>query len=259
MIFALLAMVFVFNNAIAQRAPESKPDAELTKKEAELRILDYQEVVKNLESRLKDTQDKSESLKTQIEEAKKALKDCEDAIAALIGASSSDIEAFKQKLGVLEGKVREMKRLSDDELAEKTDEINGLQQQLDELKQNKISILPDIFPRIVTLDKEIKGLYREKKVKGYTVGTWAENRDCLWNIAGKIEIYGDPLLWPKIWQANTDIIRNPDIIHPGQVLQVPVKAEKTDVELKAERKYWRLKREATEAPVTPTTPATGGN
>lgn len=247
LILTLLVMLVIAGNSVlAQRAADSKPDAELTKKEAELRILDFQEIVKNLESRLRDSQDKSENLKAQIEEAKKAIKDCEEAIARMIGASNADIEAFKQKLGVLEGKVREMKRLNDDQLADKTDEIKGLENELNELKQNKISILPDIYPRIVTLDRDIKGLYREKKIKGYTVGTWAENRDCLWNIAGKIEIYGDPMLWPKIWQANKEIIRNPDIIYPGQVLTLPEKAPKNEAEMKAERKYWRMKREAAE-------------
>jgi nucleoid-associated protein YgaU len=63
----------------------------------------------------------------------------------------------------------------------------------------------------------------------------------LWNISGKAEIYGDPFQWPKIWQANTDIIRNPDIIHPGQVLKIPPPGPKTDEETKAERRYWRDK------------------
>jgi hypothetical protein len=60
----------------------------------------------------------------------------------------------------------------------------------------------------------------------YTVGTWRENRDCLWNIAKKPEIYNDPFAWPKIWRANMDQIHNPDIIHPGQQLQI-VKTEIT--------------------------------
>ncbi|MFY8161229.1 MAG: hypothetical protein ACOVNU_07850 [Candidatus Kapaibacteriota bacterium] len=255
-VLAILLLVST-NNTFAQKAPDSKPDAELTKKEAELRILDFQEIVKNLEEKLKSSQDKNSDLKVQLEDAKKSLKDCEDAIAQMIGASNAEIEAFKQKLGVLEGKVRDMKRLNDDQLADKTDEIKGLENELNELRANKISILPDIFPRVVTLAKDIKGLYREKKIKGYTVGTWAENRDCLWNIAGKIEIYGDPMLWPKIWQANKEIIRNPDIIHPGQVLTLPEKAPKNDDEMKAERKYWRLKRAASETNTT--APAPAGN
>ena len=43
----------------------------------------------------------------------------------------------------------------------------------------------------------------------YTVGTWRKDRDCLWNIAKKPEIYNDPFAWPKIWHANRDLIHNP--------------------------------------------------
>ena len=34
-------------------------------------------------------------------------------------------------------------------------------------------------------------------------------------------IYGDANKWRKIYEANTDIIKNPDMIRPGQVLKIP--------------------------------------
>jgi nucleoid-associated protein YgaU len=34
-------------------------------------------------------------------------------------------------------------------------------------------------------------------------------------------IYGDAKLWRKIFEANRDKIKNPDLIHPGQVLTIP--------------------------------------
>ena len=34
-------------------------------------------------------------------------------------------------------------------------------------------------------------------------------------------MYGDANKWRKIYEANTDIIKNPDLIHPGQVLKIP--------------------------------------
>ncbi len=33
--------------------------------------------------------------------------------------------------------------------------------------------------------------------------------------------YGDAAKWPLIHQANRDKIKNPDLIHPGQVLTLP--------------------------------------
>ena len=43
--------------------------------------------------------------------------------------------------------------------------------------------------------------------------------DSLSKIAKKL--YGDANKWKVIFEANRDIIKNPDLIHPGQVLQIP--------------------------------------
>ena len=75
----------------------------------------------------------------------------------------------------------------------------------------------------------------------YTVGTWAKDRDCLWNIAKKPKIYDNPFLWPKIWQGNRDQIKNPDLIYQGQKLKIPPKADLTKEEKSAVRKYWSKK------------------
>ncbi len=33
--------------------------------------------------------------------------------------------------------------------------------------------------------------------------------------------YGDANKWPRIHEANSDLIKNPDLIHPGQKLTIP--------------------------------------
>jgi len=43
--------------------------------------------------------------------------------------------------------------------------------------------------------------------------------DNLSKIAKKM--YGDANKWKKIFEANTDKLKNPDLIHPGQVLRIP--------------------------------------
>jgi nucleoid-associated protein YgaU len=45
--------------------------------------------------------------------------------------------------------------------------------------------------------------------------------DTLSKIAKKF--YGDANAWKAIFQANKDQIKNPDMIHPGQVLKIPAK------------------------------------
>jgi hypothetical protein len=44
--------------------------------------------------------------------------------------------------------------------------------------------------------------------------------DCLWTIAGKADIYGDPFQWPLLFKTNRDLIQDPDLIYPKQKLQV---------------------------------------
>jgi nucleoid-associated protein YgaU len=45
--------------------------------------------------------------------------------------------------------------------------------------------------------------------------------DSLSKIAQRI--YGDAQAWRGIYDANRDVIDDPDLIHPGQVLKVPKK------------------------------------
>lgn len=53
----------------------------------------------------------------------------------------------------------------------------------------------------------------------YIVSTWATNGECLRRIAN--QFYGNEMLWPKIYNANRDIIKDPDLIYPGQRLVIP--------------------------------------
>ncbi|MDR0582943.1 MAG: LysM peptidoglycan-binding domain-containing protein [Treponema sp.] len=58
----------------------------------------------------------------------------------------------------------------------------------------------------------------------YTVKPWADSRDCLWNIAGRPWAYGDATEWRLLYNANRAKMTNPDnpdLIHPGMVLDIP--------------------------------------
>jgi len=61
----------------------------------------------------------------------------------------------------------------------------------------------------------------EEAPRVYVVGTWERDRDCLWNIAKKNRFYGDPWKWKRIYRANQDKIKDPDLIYPGQRLSIP--------------------------------------
>lgn len=244
--FIALMGFFTFTAiAFAEDKPyELKSDEELNKEEAVIRIQEFTSKIAELEVNLKSLDADVAKLTQELDNAKKQLKDCQDEYNRLLGVSDADIANFRQQVGVLEGKVRSMQRLSDDILADKHDEVVALEKELWTLRGNKMSVLAEFYDRLVNLGRDIRGLYKEKKIKSYTVKSWSENKDCLWNIAGNVDIYGDPFSWPRIWQANTNLIKNPDLIHPGQVLVLPPKGPKSNDDIKAERKYWRMKNAA---------------
>ncbi len=45
--------------------------------------------------------------------------------------------------------------------------------------------------------------------------------ECLWWISEYKHIYNDPFMWPLIFKANRDKIKNPDLIYPGQQFEIP--------------------------------------
>ncbi len=77
------------------------------------------------------------------------------------------------------------------------------------IKKNKI---PKAKPKRETKNSPAP----KKKAQTYTV----KKGDCLWVIAKKY--YGDGKLYPKIFNANRNKIKNPNLIYPGQVLTIPV-------------------------------------
>jgi LysM repeat protein len=59
-------------------------------------------------------------------------------------------------------------------------------------------------------------LMADSNVSKYSV----KNGDCLYNIAGKY--YGDNEKWRIIYQANSDVIKNPDLIYPDMNISIPL-------------------------------------
>ncbi len=225
---------------------------EMTKEQWQQQMQELTAKRDQLSQRLSALQTEVDNLKRQDAEKAAALNTCEDELLAMVGATRESARAFEAMLDGIDRKLDELARLSNQELFNRRGELDGVQKSIDDAKKNKLSAIPKYYDRLENQQNRLNGLRRSLEgmtmADGsvYTVGTWARDRDCLWNIAKKSTIYGNAFLWPKIWQGNRDQISNPDVIHPGQKLRIPAKAELTSEERSAVRGYWQRKQGATQ-------------
>ena len=156
-------------------------------------------------------------------------EECIDELYALVGATTQDVDNFRAAVNELDGKIRRKEGPKKDRQAD-----------LDALKMNKISALPEFFQKVhVQMQKALDAWVEKPDVISYKV----VRGDHLWGIAKKKEHYGNGFAWPIIYKANRDQIKNPDLIYPDQVFKVPPLSEEE------KSKYAKLRKNYKPAPV----------
>ena len=219
---------------------------EMAKEEWQKQITDLTAQSAALKAKLDGLQKEVEDLQKQDGEKALSLKQCSDELSAIIGELEPP---FLAKLDAIDARLNELSGLSDENLWARKAEVDAVQKLIDDANKEPLSVLQKYQDRLkdqqVRLDvlKQALAKIGAKGMSTYTVGTWSRDRDCLWNIAKKPKIYDNPFLWPKIWQGNRDQIKNPDVIHTGQILKIPPKADLSKEENRALRSYWAKKRE----------------
>ncbi len=219
---------------------------QLSKDDWQKQVADVTKQRDDLKGKLTAVQNEVANLKKQDADKSDALKKCSDELAALTSSQEGPLNALLDKV---ENQVNDLSKLSNQELWARKADLDSAQAWLDAAKKSPLSALDKYAKRIQDDQAKIDALKNTIQTtmaaaqagKTYTVGTWARDRDCLWNIAKKPKIYDNAFLWPKIWQGNRDQIKNPDLIYKGQKLKIPEKGELTKAEQKALNSYWSKK------------------
>lgn len=226
---------------------------EMTKDEWQKQMTEMTAKRDSLKNTLTALQTDIANLKKQDDEKADAVKKCGDELAALIGNQEAPFEALLTKT---ENLINDLSTLSNADLWARRADVDTAQTWLDMARKDPLSAVQKYAQRIQDDQSKLDALKKTIQTTlaaaeagtTYTVGTWARDRDCLWNIAKKPKIYDNAFLWPKIWQGNRDQIKNPDLIYQGQKLQIPAKGELTRAEKSALRSYWAKKRSGTQNP-----------
>ena len=237
LVVIVLAALLVGSVALAQ---------EMNKEQWQQEINKYTQQRNDLQTQLKTLTDQIASMQSQSAKLDDDYKKCMDELYALVGADAEKAAAYRSEIEAAENKANDLMRMSDADLVEHKADVDELAAKVKSLWENKLSLIPEFWDRLTALNEKVKSLQNTlaAQVKIYTVGTWSRNRDCLWNISKKKDIYANPWLWPKIWQGNRDQIKDPDVIHPGQKLKIPKGNELTSDEKSAAKKYYAKKSSA---------------
>jgi uncharacterized protein YdcH (DUF465 family) len=217
-LFSVLSLLILFSTCIvAQEMTEEEWQAEMK------RLKDKKEM---LTQELKTLQGEVSNLRSMEIQP---YEDCMNELYEMVGATKSDIDNFRKAVNELDGKIKRKEGPKADR-----------QVDLNALKMNKISALPEFFDKVHNqMQKLLDSWIEEPKEIMYTV----VKGDHLWGIAKKKEHYGNPFAWPMIYKANRDQIKNPDLIYPKQIFKIPNLTE----EEKA--KYDKIRKNYKPAPV----------
>jgi len=201
--------------------------------EEEMTSDEWQAEMARLNSEKASLQQETQTLQSDINNLKsttiKSYEDCVNENYSMVGATRADVDNFRKAVAELNGKIQRKEGPKADR-----------QKDLDALKMNKISALPEFFDKVHSQMQNALDAWVEAPT---SISYQVVRGDCLWNIAKKPEHYGNGFAWPNIYKANRDKIKNPDLIFPKQMLTIPQLTE----EEKA--KYDKIRKNYKPAPV----------
>lgn len=178
-----------------------------------------------------DVLDKLEEVQLELVETRKVMLESRE----IATQTREDAAKFKEevlvKLGLWRGRVARgmMMAIQAKDAASKIGDLEGeialakemaaaAKMQIDEVKEQTRSLLE----RVKKLEEE---LAKKPEVKLVPKNVYRVNKgDSLWRISSYRNIYNDPYQWPKIYEANKDKIKDPNLIYIGQRLIIPPKS-----------------------------------
>lgn len=193
---------------------------EMTYAEYELKLAEYQKRLADAKKSILECEAAGGELTEQTSGLDTQVSELKQQVYELVGSDETGINEFMQELERIEGRLMGLRNLSEDALFEVRDEVDQIEAHVAELKMDKRALLPASQAKLASIDQlleQIKARMPRKRIRQYAV----LKGDSLWKIAKKDEIYNDPYLWPRIYVENRSKIKNPDLIYPNWVLNVP--------------------------------------
>ncbi len=244
LLLAVVAMFFAISS-VASAQDTTQQEIKFDDWQAQMTSLTAQrDSLKNVLNQLNTD---NANLKSQLASLDQQYQSEMQKYLGMLGVTQADMTAFDQAISALAGQIDNYNKMSDQDLCAHQAEVKSVGAQVDSMKASRLALAAEFYSRVQDLENSYAQLQAriancsQMAAKTYTVGTWARNRDCLWNISKKKTIYDDPWKWPKIYVANRDQIKNPDLIYPKEVLNIPENGPLSSKEKAAAKAYYAKK------------------
>jgi len=166
-------------------------------------------------------------LRAQIADIEAQITAVWDEIYALLNVTREQIEEFNRKLDDVDKRLDELSRLTPEQLLVREAELNEVATLIATMQSDpiaKLTVQRNRLEQMAARAQSLKASLPKPKHDLYSV----IRGDCLWRIAGKKDVYGDPWKWLRIWSYNKTMIKDPDLIYPAQQFTVPRQLSKDE-------------------------------
>ncbi len=217
LIAMMVLSLFAFNLFAQQYSYDYKT---MSMDEYKAELAKWQQREADAKAAIAEEEAKIAQLKEEIAAVEKEIEAVYNEIYALLETDEAGYKAFLEQLKSFENDLQAFTALSPEEIYEKRSELDAFKARLQELKKDKRSLGVEANETLSRIENLIA--QAEKKAQPAAAGRYEVQRgDYLWKIAKRPDVYGDPYAWIRIYTANKDQIKNPDLIYPRQVFRIP--------------------------------------
>lgn len=199
---------------------QAQEEKKMTRDEYVAQMADLQQRQSAASQQIEALSGQVEDLNGQMSACDMAMADLNDQILTHVDATSDEVAAFGKRLDAIASQLEGLLALAPEVLIQRRGEAKALAAEVADMKGNKISALPEMADKLSKIDELLEQI-RARIAQPVTVDYMVERGDNLWNIAKKESVYDDPYMWPRIYRANKEAIKDPDLIYPEQKLAVP--------------------------------------
>ena len=215
-VLAAIAITISTTNVTAVFAQER-----LRYDEYQQQLAEWQQREETAQARIQEYEDIIAGLRDRLDNLNSRIGDTEDAIWRAFGMTERQFNSYIAELEGLRRQIQGLLNLDPAELFRQQDEVRDALSRIDELSDSRAArhpqareILNDLRRLRGRLENALENA--QPAFDSYSV----VRGDCLWRISRKPDVYNDPFQWIRIYTKNRDVIKDPDLIYPGQEFKI---------------------------------------